>query len=78
MTTKQLRDILHAKPFQPFLIHLTDGDVLKVEHPELLNISPGGRTAILWTDEERFQIFDVLLVTKLTNMANGDSLRESA
>lgn len=73
MTSNQMRDILSAKPFLPFTIHLADGDALRVNHPELLTLSPGGRTGIVWTSDERFQIFDVLLVTELSNVEEKKS-----
>jgi len=36
MTTKRLKDLYETRPFKPFDIHLADGDVLSVKHPELM------------------------------------------
>jgi hypothetical protein len=65
MTIEQLRNVLQARPFQPFTIHLTDGRHFLVPHPEFLARSPSGRTAILYHADESFSIIDLLLVTEL-------------
>ncbi|MGL4513238.1 MAG: hypothetical protein ACRCT8_09125 [Lacipirellulaceae bacterium] len=74
MTTNQLKLLHGAKPFQPFEIHLADGGVLRVPHPEFLWITPGGRTA--WValggePEDAATVVDLLLVTRLSVGAAG-------
>lgn len=75
MTTKQVKVLHEAQPFKPFEIHVADGDVLRVPHPELLWIHPGGRTLIVARgprEEDGMAILDLLLVTKLvTNNSSG-------
>ncbi len=34
ITTKQVREYLHAKPFRPFRVFLSDGSKHDVPHPE--------------------------------------------
>ena len=41
-----LREMLSAHPFRPFVVCLSDGRKLRVEHPDFLLISPSGR--IIW------------------------------
>ena len=41
-----LRELLAADPFRPFLVCLTDGRKLRVDHPDFLLISPSGR--LIW------------------------------
>ncbi len=36
MSQEDLRDLLRARPFQPFRLHLTDGSHYDVMHPELV------------------------------------------
>jgi hypothetical protein len=75
MTTTQLKDLHRAKPFKPFQIHVADGDVLPVTHPELLWLHPGGRTVFVARgprDEDGTAIIDLLLVAKLVT-SNGSS-----
>ena len=44
-----LRELLHADPFKPFVVCLSDGRRLSVHHPDFLLISPNGR--IIWEGE---------------------------
>ncbi len=77
MTIEQLRNTLHAQPFRPFRVHLADGRSFGVEHPEFLASSPGGRTIIIFTGGEGFEIVDLLLVTSL-EIINGKPKRKKA
>jgi hypothetical protein len=70
MTTEQVRRAHQAAPFKPFTIHLADGRTFTVHHPELMMLSPGGRTVVLAVSDEAFEIIDLLLVTSLTT-GNG-------
>jgi hypothetical protein len=72
MTTEQLKNAHEAKPFRPFTIHLADGTLLEVPHPELLWRTPSGRTIFVSTAGEDVAIVDLLLVTKLT-LHNGST-----
>ena len=75
MTTDRLRDLWHAQPFRPFIIHLADGRDVKVVHPEFLSRSPSGRTITVYQPDESFNIIDLLLVTDLELASNGHGKR---
>jgi hypothetical protein len=34
MTKKEIRELVHHSPFQPFRLHLADGKDLRVPHPD--------------------------------------------
>jgi hypothetical protein len=70
MTIQQLRNAYESKPFRPFAIKLADGAQFRVRSPEFLAISPGGRTVIVVTGDDDFQVVDLLLVTAL-EFGNG-------
>ena len=72
MTTEQVRRAQHTAPFKPFTIHLADGRTFSVQRPELMLISPGGRTVVLAVSDEAFEIIDLFLVTSLTT-GNGST-----
>jgi hypothetical protein len=75
VTTTQLKELHQAKPFKPFDIHVSDGDVLRISHPELLWLHPGGRTVFVARgprDEDGTAIVDLLLVTKLVTSSGAD------
>ena len=71
MTTQQLRTMHQARPFQPFDIHLADGRSIPVDHPELLAMTPGGRTISVAVHEDAFEVIDLLLVTSLKPRSIG-------
>ncbi|MCC6678768.1 MAG: hypothetical protein IT436_16675 [Phycisphaerales bacterium] len=66
MTIDQLRQHHRAAPFRPFILHLTDGRSFRVDHPEFLSITGGGRTVIVgYSDRDAIEILDLLLVTSI-------------
>jgi hypothetical protein len=73
MTIEQLRRMHQTRPFHPFDIHLADGRRLPVDHPELLAMTPPGRTIGVGLDDGTIEIVDLLLVTSLKPRANGRS-----
>ncbi len=71
MTTPQLKAMLSEQPFEPFDISMADGRVLPVKHPELVMITPGGRTIGVVVHDDAIAIIDLLLVTSLRPHSNG-------
>jgi hypothetical protein len=65
MTKDAIQSTLHAQPFKPFLLRLTDGTLVPVPHPDFMVVSQGGRTAIVNTEGEKFSIVDLGLVTTI-------------
>ena len=80
MTIERVRAAYTAKPFQPFVIHMADGQQIPVLSSEFMGFSPSGRTITVNTPDERFHILDLLLVTDLDfqkdpnfQSSNGDT-----
>jgi hypothetical protein len=71
MTIEHLRSMHQARPFQPFDLHLADGRVLTVQHPEFLAQSPAGRTIAVEQPDGVIEIVDLLLVVSLKPRPNG-------
>jgi hypothetical protein len=65
MTLERIRAVHRALPFQPFTIRVADGRSFHVTHPELLSISPSGRTIVVNYGVEDFSVIDLLLVTEI-------------
>jgi hypothetical protein len=67
VTIASLRRVIDATPFRPFTLHVADGRRLHVPHREFLSHTPGGRTLIVYDeeDDEAFSILDMLLVTEI-------------
>lgn len=77
MTSEQLRERLRARPFMPFTLFLADGRHIPVKHPELMMVSPTGRTVAIYNDDDSTSILDVMLVTEVrTRVGNGKGARE--
>ena len=70
MTIDGLAKFHEARPFQAFVMRLTDGRQVRVEHPELLARSSSGRTVIVYTSGDWFEQVDLLHVVSI-NPANG-------
>jgi hypothetical protein len=75
MTIEQLKRVHNASPFRPFVIHAADGRSFSVPHRNFLSHTPGGRTLIVYSedDAEDFSILDLLLVTEIE--VNGSRSR---
>ena len=71
MTSEQIRKMIRARPFEPFRVFLADGRELQVQHPEMIAVTGGGRTAIVTLPEgEDYEVIDILMVTGLRR-SNG-------
>jgi len=63
MTIERMRELCHAQPFRPFVIHLADGRDIPVHHQEFIAASPMGRTMVVYQPDDSMNIIDLLLVT---------------
>jgi hypothetical protein len=70
MTIEQLTQMQHTLPFRPYRIHLADGRHLDVRHQDFVARSPAGRTAIVYKEDETWEVIDLLLVSSLA-VLNG-------
>ena len=67
MNKEKLRDLVFARPFKPFNIHLAEGTIIPVRHPEFVLLTQAGRTAYVHTGRgDEVKIVDVLLITHLS------------
>ena len=74
MTIEQLRKAHQAQPFEPFILRTGDGREFAVGHPEVLAISPAGRTVVVMTPDGAHEVIDLLLVTSI-HIGNGRARR---
>ena len=65
MEANAIREALRAIPFRPFRLHLADGRVMTVPHPEWFAIAPNGRQAVLFHPEGSTAILEPLLIVSL-------------
>jgi hypothetical protein len=64
MTTDQLRAMIDARPFVPFIMHMADSRSVEVNHPELIGYG-GGRIAAVMNAKDVVEIVDLLSVPSL-------------
>ncbi len=73
MTIENVRELIHAQPFAPFVVHLADGRKVSVNHPDFVSSSPTGRVIHVFHGAgDASSFIDVLLVTAL-ELKNCDS-----
>ena len=66
MTKEAIKERVHAAPFIPFSVRLTDGRTCEVPGADYVSLSPTGRTIILYTDGgDGVRILDVALITEI-------------
>ena len=65
MTTEAVQRLHQARPFQPFVVRLEDGQALPIKHPEFLAYSPNSRTMTVYSTDGSFEIVHLLRVTGL-------------
>ena len=66
MTAAPIRELLRTMPYVPFDLHLANGQVVHVQHPDFASLPPAGRLLIVWRpDCEGFQMIDLLLVNNI-------------
>ena len=70
MTIDGLKHFHEARPFQAFVLHLTNGRRLSVDYSELLARSSSGRTAILYGAGDSFEMIELLHVMSIS-VGNG-------
>jgi len=61
----EVRKLLHAQPFRPFLIHVADGGRIPVKHEDFVALATTGRELIVYLPDGDYQVLDLLLVTRL-------------
>lgn len=64
--TGDIRKLVHATPFVPFIIHLADGGQLKVPTFDHIAVPPTGGRIFVFGDDERYDVISALMVTRIT------------
>jgi hypothetical protein len=73
MKIDDVRELWKAQPFEPFIIHTTDGRSFPVPHPDFLSIVGHGRKIVIDSMvNHSYSIVDPMLVTSL-EVPNPDS-----
>ena len=52
MRADELRYFQQVQPFHPFAIHLADGRLFEVSHPDMVSLSENGRSATILNSDK--------------------------
>lgn len=62
MSPRAVKKFMHTSPWKPFTLRLADGRKIHVPHPDFISISRAGRTVVVTTEDEEFEMIDVFLI----------------
>ncbi len=68
-----IRDRLHAAPFEPFVIYTADGKKYPVEHPDFCAFR--GTRVVVFTNDDQYVILPALLISGIRVLADGQTPR---
>jgi hypothetical protein len=71
MNASYFRELLHRQPFEPFAVHLSNGEIHAVRHPECLVVT---NTRLVLVDPEA----DRITVCSLLHVASVQMLQSAA
>jgi hypothetical protein len=65
MTKEAITAAVKGAPFRPFIVRMADGSSYPVPSPDHASLSPNGRTLIVYGDQDRIRILDVVMITEI-------------
>ena len=65
MTKEAINEAVKATPFRPFTVKMADGSSYPVPSSDHASLSPSGRTLIIYYDDDRMKILDVMMITEI-------------
>jgi hypothetical protein len=66
MHHEELRKLIRAVPFQPFVIHMPSGQDVPIHHPDFALLSPNGRTLFAYQPNYDFDMINVMLIESVS------------
>ena len=73
----RIRELLHARPFQPFIVRMADGRDYRIEHPDYVLAAANDTPQITIEEPDGAQHFlSALLVTSLERVARNGTPAE--
>ena len=58
MIADEIKELVHAEPFKPIRIVLTDRQTFTVAHTDYLMVSPDRQTVLLYDEHNHFKIIN--------------------
>ncbi len=73
MITDEIKELVHAEPFRPIRIVLTDRQSFTVVHTDYLMVSPDRQTVLLYDEHNRFKIINAQQIKLVELSASGSA-----
>jgi hypothetical protein len=65
MTPRVVQKAMAQKPFRPFSVRLTDGELVEIKGEHTAAVHPKGKTMIVFEADGGYRIIDLALITGL-------------
>ena len=66
MTIENIKELCHANPFRPFILHFPDGRRLGVQHPDFVAWPTAGRLISVFQPNGSESLVDLMLISDVT------------
>ena len=63
---EELRKLIARKPFVSFVIHMADGEALRIHTVDHIAIAPNGARVVVFNDEGTTDFLSILLISRFT------------
>ena len=69
----RIRDLIHATPFEPFIIRMADGREFRIEHPDFILASSKNQSEVIVEEEhkDRVHFLAALLITSVEKVSDN-------
>jgi hypothetical protein len=78
MKLETIKERIRVDRFRPFEVHLSDGKIINVLHPDFILFAPSSEEFVIVTPENSFNIIAANEVTRLRLLPEGRSRKPSA
>ena len=75
MSPDAVKKFMHAAPWRPFVLCLADGRAIQVPHPDFISITRNGRSVIVATVDEDYEVIDVFLILSIKTKGSQKSAK---
>ena len=72
MLPSQISPFFFSQPFEPFAIHLADGRIFEIRHPDFATISQAGLGVWVMHQSGALEILDTSLICSLRTIGPAD------
>ena len=74
----RIRELLHAAPFQPFVIRMADGREYRIDHPDFVLAASDTPQVIVEEPNGSIHFLSVLLMTSVNQILVTDGTQKEA